>query len=328
MSGSTPRSAASVRHRPYRVSGVSCSLGLRVAWTAHLTSRGVRSRPSAASRSTSRSIWSVRLENPRTSSSGHALAAHGCRGRPPPSTPPRASGQARAGRWPGRWRPRPADADTGRGRPTPSSVRPGPGRGWPPPDGCATAGHPPWTSGGRTRPPAAPVRTRAGHRHGRGGPPGARPGRRPPRPDTSVMGGQHRPAGRRVAQAIEDRHALGRAQHHVERGHRVAAVGAAQQLAGVGMAALEHPPGTRAGDASPCSPELVAPAPYHRPGDSPWPDRYCFVVGGQLAGVVLLPPHRELGDVGHHPAAPSSPSLAPATHPWCIALLGKDCGLE
>jgi hypothetical protein len=50
----------SVRHRPYKVSAASWSLALRVAWTAHLTSRGVRSRPEASSRSTSRSIWSVR----------------------------------------------------------------------------------------------------------------------------------------------------------------------------------------------------------------------------------------------------------------------------
>jgi hypothetical protein len=35
-------------------------------------------------------------------------------------------------------------------------------------------------SGGRTRPPAAPGRTRAGHRRGHGGRPGARPGSRPP----------------------------------------------------------------------------------------------------------------------------------------------------
>jgi hypothetical protein len=30
-----------------------------------------------------------------------------------------------------------------------------------------------------------------------------------------------------------------------------------------------------AGDDSPASPRLVAPAPYQRPGLSPWPDRYC-----------------------------------------------------
>ena len=174
--GRCPRSAASVRHRPYRVSGASCSLGLRVAWTAHLTSRGVRSRPSAASRSTSSVDLVGALGEQPDQLLGQALelpvavASAGVHSTPSVRT-------ARAGRWPGRWRPRPADADTGPGRPTPSSVRPAPGRGWPPPDGCATADHPPGMSGGRTRPPAAPVRTRAGHRHGRGGPPGARPGR-------------------------------------------------------------------------------------------------------------------------------------------------------
>jgi hypothetical protein len=39
-----------------------------------------------------------------------------------------------------------------------------------------------------------------------------------------------------------------------------------------------------------------------------------LVVGRQLAEVVVLPPHRELGHVGHHPAA-SSPPLAPANAP-------------
>jgi hypothetical protein len=57
----------------------------------------------------------------------------------------------------------------------------------------------------------------------------------------SMVGGQHRPAGHRVTQAIEDRHALGRAQHDVERRHRSPAVGAAEELAAIGMAALEHP---------------------------------------------------------------------------------------
>ena len=119
-----------------------------------------------------------------------------------------------------------------------------------------------------------------------------------------VMGGQHRPAGGRVTQAVEDRHALGRPQDHVKgRARRCGHGGgpAAPRSSGRGPRTW---PGTRPRDASPCSPRLLAPAPYHRPGDSPWPDRYCFVVGGQLAGVVLLPPHRQLGDVGHHPAAP------------------------
>jgi hypothetical protein len=53
-----------------------------------------------------------------------------------------------------------------------------------------------------------------------------------------------------------------------------------------------------------------------------------FVVGGQLAGAVGLPPDRELGDVGHHPAAPSRPPWHERTHPWCIALLGKWLGVR
>jgi hypothetical protein len=56
----------------------------------------------------------------------------------------------------------------------------------------------------------------------------------------SVMSGQHRPAGGPVTQAVEDRHALGRPQNHVEGRHRVAAMRAAQQFAGVGVPALEH----------------------------------------------------------------------------------------
>jgi hypothetical protein len=69
-------------------------------------------------------------------------------------------------------------------------------------------------------------------------------------------------------------------------------------------------------DASPCSPRLRAPAPYHRPGLSPWPDRYCWWSVASSRGVVLLPTYRELGDVGHHPAS-SSPSLAPAWWRLC-----------
>jgi hypothetical protein len=88
VSASTPRSPASVRQRPYRVSADSCAFGLRVACTAHLTSRGVRSRPEASSRSTSRSIWSVRLENRRTSSSGRPWSSRlPCRSAAVHSTP-------------------------------------------------------------------------------------------------------------------------------------------------------------------------------------------------------------------------------------------------
>jgi hypothetical protein len=105
--------------------GVSCSLGFLVAWTAHLTSRGVRSPPSAPSRSSSASIWPVRLEN-RAPGLQARPGARGCRGCPPVSAPPRATGPASAGRWPGRWRRRPADAGTGPVRPRPSQRPSGP----------------------------------------------------------------------------------------------------------------------------------------------------------------------------------------------------------
>jgi hypothetical protein len=55
-----------------------------------------------------------------------------------------------------------------------------------------------------------------------------------------MMGGQHRPARRRVTEAVEDRDALGRPQDYIEGGHGGAAMRAAQQLAGGGVAALEH----------------------------------------------------------------------------------------
>jgi hypothetical protein len=62
-----------------------------------------------------------------------------------------------------------------------------------------------------------------------------------------VVGSQHRPAGGRIAEAVEDRDALGRSQDHVERWDGVAAVRAAEELAGVGVAALEHAPEARRG---------------------------------------------------------------------------------
>jgi hypothetical protein len=52
-----------------------------------------------------------------------------------------------------------------------------------------------------------------------------------------------------------------------------------------------------------------------------------FVVCDEFAGVVVLPPYRQLRHVRHHPAAASSPPLARATHPWCIAVLRR-CRVE
>jgi hypothetical protein len=142
-----------------------------------------------------------------------------------------------------------------------------------------------------------------------------------------MVGGQHRPAGGRVPKSVEDRDALGRPQDHIEGGNGVAAMGAAEQLAGGGVPALEHglEPGHRCFALQPQAGGAGAVPPA-------WgltvAGQVRLVVGGQLARVVRLPPHRELGDVGHHPAAPLPPALVPATHPWCIALLGKWFGLR
>jgi hypothetical protein len=58
--------------------------------------------------------------------------------------------------------------------------------------------------------------------------------------DTDVMGRKHRPSGGWVAQAVQDRHALGRPQHHIKGRHGGAAMGTAEQLAGRGVATFEH----------------------------------------------------------------------------------------
>ena len=151
------------------------------------------------------------------------------------------------------------------------------------------SGSPSWTSDGRTRSPATRVRTRARGRRGRGGPPGVRPGTRLP-PDTSMVGGEHRLSNRRITKAVEDRDALGRPQDHVEPRHRIATMRAAQQLAGVGVATLEHgleprrrcfalqPQGGGAGAVPSARGLTVA-------------GQVLLVVGGQLAGVILLPTH-------------------------------------
>jgi hypothetical protein len=55
-----------------------------------------------------------------------------------------------------------------------------------------------------------------------------------------MMRPEDRPTGGRIPQAVEDRDTLGRPQDQIEGGDRVAAVGAAEQLAGRGVAALEH----------------------------------------------------------------------------------------
>src|SRR5215218_1003345 len=132
------------------------------------------------------------------------------------------------------------------------------------------------------------------------------------------MPGQHGSSGRWVTEAVEDRDALGRPQDHIEGGHGGAAMRAPQQLASGGVPAFEHglEPGHRCFALQPEAAGAGAVPPAWTLAVA---GQVLLVVGGQLAGVVRLPPHRELGDVGYHPAAPLPPSLAPATHPWCIA---------
>jgi hypothetical protein len=92
--------------------------------------------------------------------------------------------------------------------------------------------------------------------------------------DTGVMRRQDRPASGRVTQAVEDRDALGRPQDHIKAWHGVAAMRAAEQLPGRGVSALEH--GLEPGHGCfALQPQTAGAEPYQRPGDSPWPDRYC-----------------------------------------------------
>jgi hypothetical protein len=130
----------------------------------------------------------------------------------------------------------------------------------------------------------------------------------------AVMGPQHGLAGGRATEAVEDRDALGRPQDHINRWDGIAAMGTAEQLPRRRVLALEH--GLEPGHGCFALQPQAAGASAVPPA---WgltvAGQVLLVVGGQLAGVVRLPPHRELGDVGHHPPLPSSPSLAPANAP-------------
>jgi hypothetical protein len=109
--------------------------------------------------------------------------------------------------------------------------------------------------------------------------------------DTGVMSREHRPAGGRITQAVEDRDALGWAQHHVKGRHRVATMRAAEELAGVGVAALEHPLEPRRRCFA-FQPECAGAGAVPAARGLPVAGQVRLVVGGQLAGVILLPPNR------------------------------------
>src|SRR4029450_349474 len=90
-----------------------------------------------------------------------------------------------------------------------------------------------------------------------------------------------------------------------------------------GVAALEHrlEPGHR------CF-ALQAQAAGAGAAPPPWgltvAGQILLVVGGQLAGVVLLPPTESLAMSATTPPLPSRLRWRQRTHPWCIALLGSD----
>jgi hypothetical protein len=140
-----------------------------------------------------------------------------------------------------------------------------------------------------------------------------------------VVGGQHRLAGGLVAEAVEDRDAFGRAQDHVERRDGVAAMRAPQQLTRLRIPALEHgpEPGHRCFALQPQTAGAGAVPPAWTLAVA---GQIRLVVGGQLPGVVGLPAHRELGDVGHHPATPL-PAIVGASKRTRGALLSSENGL-
>jgi hypothetical protein len=143
----------------------------------------------------------------------------------------------------------------------------------------------------------------------------------------SMMRRQDRPANGWITQAIEDGHALGRPQDHVKCWDGVAAMGTTEQLASVRVAALEH--GLEPGHGCfALQPERGGAGAIPPAWGLAVAGQVRFVVGGQLAGVIGLPAHRELGDVSHHPAAP--PACVGVSERTLGALLSseKDCGLE
>ena len=140
-----------------------------------------------------------------------------------------------------------------------------------------------------------------------------------------MMSGQHRPTGHRVAETVEDRDALGRAQDYVESRDSVAAVRAAEELPSRGVAALEH----RLESGRRCF-ALQAEARWRRrhtrglgtprgqtgTARDRWRARECSTPRDPPRAWRCRPPPRRF------PPA----SLASATHPWCIALLGTNFG--
>jgi hypothetical protein len=118
-----------------------------------------------------------------------------------------------------------------------------------------------------------------------------------------LVRGQHLGGDVGVAQAVQQRHALGRAEDHVEGGHAAVAVRAAEQLAGVGVAAVEDAHERLGGGGAVLAERggaLAEPA----AGGLAVAGEVLLAVVGDLAEVVVLAADRQLGDVHDHPRNP------------------------
>jgi hypothetical protein len=126
--------------------------------------------------------------------------------------------------------------------------------------------------------------------------------------DPCMVSAHHRSVDALIAERVQHAHILDRPQHQIPRGHRVLAVGAAEQLAGVGVAPLEDPlepfggrgaflAERRGAGAVPAARGLAVAA------------QVLFAVVGDLADVVVLPAHCELGQIRDHPSPRSAATL-------------------
>jgi hypothetical protein len=118
-----------------------------------------------------------------------------------------------------------------------------------------------------------------------------------------VVGLQHVTGDLGVSEAVQQRHALGRPQHQIECRNAMFAVGAAKELAGVGVAAVEHPHERLGGRDAALAERLGAAA-----EPAAWwlsvAGQVLFAVFGDLADVVVLPANRPLRDVRDHTKPP------------------------
>jgi hypothetical protein len=129
------------------------------------------------------------------------------------------------------------------------------------------------------------------------------------RANARLMRGRHLPRRLRVPQAIQDRHVLMRAEHQVPGGHGIGAGGAAELLAGAGIAPGEQVlEGLRR--TLPVQAQRAGAATMEHPRGLALAGQVLLAVAGDLAGVVARPAGRQLVEIRNH-----APSRPPATRP-------------